>query len=253
MTISQHIRTNWAGMLVIGDVHGDYRLFDAAVNYAEENKLFLASLGDLVDRSDYPYEVVKRMHTKVKAGEALFTVGNHDDKYRRFRKGAKVHFSRDGVKTFADVGKAREEDFLDMYLELCEDPVYSGMYHNIDNIILVHAAYHPAMVDTNVKFGSEARSRALFGEVNGEKDDDGYPVRLYNWLEEIPNGKTVIVGHDRVAVNRQLLQGPLTCKNRDGGEVIFIDTGCGKGGHLSGVVLKPVENEFKVTEFVDFK
>lgn len=253
MTIATYIKNEWSGMLVISDVHGDFVQFKKAVDFAEANDLFLLSAGDLVDRGDKPYEVVELMYELVYTGRAGMTIGNHDDKYLRHFRGSKVRFSRDASKTLSDVGEARMDKFLKMYADIMEIPVFSGMFHKFDDIVVAHAASHKSMWDESLPFGSEAKSRAFYGEVNGEKDEEGYPVRLYNWVDEVPMGKTIIVGHDRNAVHGIPLVAPLEQRNSNGGRAIFIDTGEGKGGFVSGVVIKHEKSKFKITEYVDFK
>src|SRR5271165_4267406 len=95
MSLANHVKRSFAGMLVIGDVHADYESFMAAHYYAETHNLFLMSLGDLVDRGSFPFETVFKMHESMKAGKAGFTIGNHDNKYHRFHNGARVSFSSD--------------------------------------------------------------------------------------------------------------------------------------------------------------
>ena len=60
-----------------------------------------------------------------------------------------------------------------------------------------------------------------------------YPERLLHWVESVPEGITVWVGHDVRSTDGR----PLRRRGRAGGEVVFLDTGSGKGGHLSWVDL----------------
>lgn len=251
MSLANHVKKNFAGMLVIGDVHADYESFTAAHHHAETHNFFLMSLGDLVDRGSFPFETVSHMNRLVKDGRAGFTIGNHDNKYYRFRNGSKVSFSSDAKRTLADVGPNRQTEFLEMYAEIIEHP-HSSMFHRFDDIILVHAASHHVMWEPIDKFPDSARSRALFGETNGETHDDGFPIRLYNWINEIPMGKTVVVGHDRKPVENVAIVCPLVKTNVNGGKAIFIDTGCGKGGFLTGMIVKH-DKHFKIDHFVEFK
>lgn len=251
-TLASYVRNNFSGMFVVGDTHSDYESIVRAYNYAEENDLFLMSLGDLVDRGPFPYETVKAYLKWMITGRAGFTIGNHDDKFRRYYHGAKVSFSSDAKRTLATVGPERQDEFLKMYVDIVEMPTFSGMYHVFDDIILVHAASHPCMWEGNDRFGESARSRALFGETNGEVYDDGYPVRLYNWIDEIPMGKTVMVGHDKMAIHNIPLMAPLTKPNKNGGKAIFMDTGCGKGGFMSGAVIT-CNKHFKIERTVELR
>ncbi len=245
--------SNFDGVLVIGDLHAEFGALQRAYKYAAENNFFLVSLGDLVDRGAYPFECVKFFYNLMMSDRAGFCVGNHDDKFRRFAHGAKVTLSKDHVNTLLAVGDERKEEFLKMYVEVCEMAVASGYFHVFDDFIFAHAASHPCMWEDTEEFGKTAYSRSIFGETNGEVYPDGLPVRLYNWVDEIPAGRTVIVGHDKSAIFNVPLTAPLERVNANGGKAIFIDTGCGKGGFLSGVTLRTTKDKFQFESFVDFK
>ena len=252
-TLANHVKDNFAGMLVFGDIHSDYKTFMSAYEFATANNLFFMSLGDLVDRGSFPYETISGMLSFIKAGTAGFVPGNHDDKFYRLSQGKTSSFSVDAKRTLADVGPEREVEFLRMYAEIFETPVYTSLFHTFGDFIMVHAASHPHMWDSTVKFSKGVNSRALYGETNGERYDDGYPVRLYSWIDEIPMGKTVFVGHDRAPIHNVAITEPMTVTNSRGGRAIFMDTGCGKGGFLSGAIITTDRRKFKFDRFVDFK
>ena len=236
------------GILVIGDTHGEFGSFNAAVKFAEENNLFFISLGDLVDPGLNPYEVIICMYRLVEQDRAGFVIGNHDDKFYRHALGNKVKFSRDAKKTIEAVGESRISSFLDTYVRLIEHR-NSDLFFSIGDYYLAHGAGHPAMWDSTQAGNKEARSRYLYGETTGEIDYDGYPVRIYKWIDEVPAGKTVLVGHDKKAIHNVLLEKPIEVANSNGGSAIFIDTGCGKGGFLTGAIMK----DFKIVDYVEFK
>ena len=99
----------------------------------------------------------------------------------------------------------------------------------------------------------------LFGEIDKSKpfvewNGQHYPHRTYEWTNAIPNGSTVIVGHDRspfeeVPAFESNINEVTTSINSQGGTVIFTDTGAGKGGFVSGVV---IEEDGTVQETVIF-
>lgn len=250
--ISEYVKDNFEGMLVFGDIHSDYISFMKARTYAEEHNLFFMSLGDLVDRGDHPFEVVSAMAKYVADGSAGFTIGNHDDKFRRHSLGNKVSFSKDGKDTLASVGAERMDEFLKLYVSMMKTPILSGMFHKFDDFTIVHAASHLCMWEDAVVLGKSAQSRALVGETTGKLLEDGYPERLYAWIEEVPMGQIVIVGHDRMPIHDKPITEPMHITNNIGGKVIFMDTGCGKGGFLTGVVMKH-DIYFKIDRFVEFK
>lgn len=250
--LAEHVKT-YDGMLVFGDVHSDYELFSAALDYATKQNFFFMGLGDLVDRGDKPYEVIEAMHKRMYDGHAGFTIGNHDNKFFRYANGAKVNFSRDAKETLAHVGPERMAEFLRMYCEIQTFTGQAAIHHKFDDIVLVHGASHPDIWDSNGKFGNSYRSRAMYGEVTGEVHSDGYPIRLYNWIDEIPIGKTVIVGHDRKPIHQVEITEPLIVSNKDGGKAIFIDTSCGKGGFLTGAVVLHGKKGFYIDRYEVFK
>lgn len=251
--LAEYISTKFDGMLVISDVHGDYESFSKARTYARGENLFFMSLGDLVDRGRFPYEVVKTMYDDMQDGSGGMVMGNHDDKFVRYAKGSKVSFSRDATQTIADVGPERMESFLSMYVAMAEDTFAGGVFHQFGDITLVHAASHPSVWENPEAIGKTARMRFIIGETTGKTDANGYPERLYNWIDEVPAGKTVIVGHDRMPIHNIHIMEPMVVTNKQGGTTIFADTGCGKGGKLSGVVIKNNTGKFSVSKFMEFK
>ncbi len=72
-------------------------------------------------------------------------------------------------------------------------------------------------------------ARALYGQTTGRVTGAGKPERLLRWVEDIPANMTVYCGHDRRSADGR----PYIKTNRNGGRAIFLDTGAGKGGHLS--------------------
>lgn len=253
--IADFVREKFDGMLVFSDVHGDYDSIKRAYDYADSHNFFFMSLGDLVDRARKPYETIQFMHSVVSAQRGGLAMGNHDDKFYRHAKGNKVHFSGDARQTLVDVGADREQEFFRMYMEIMNDRVFSSVFHTFDDITVVHAAAHASMFLGLPNVTKSERARYLVGETNGERHPDGYPVRLYSWIDDIPAGKTVIVGHDRTPFDySKVLTEPKEVTGKMGGRVLFVDTGGGKGGHVTGVVVRPgTDSKFEVVKYKQFK
>ena len=76
-------------------------------------------------------------------------------------------------------------------------------------------------------------ARALYGEPTGATQPDGYPERSIRWVDRIPHGWTVYCGHDRRSRDGR----PWIAEGAAGGRAVFVDTGAGKGGHLSWIDL----------------
>jgi protein phosphatase len=105
--------------------------------------------------------------------------------------------------------------------------------------MFIHAAYHDAMLfrappeDAGVRRPDGPLSRALYGEVTGQRGPDGYPMRATRWVGRIPHGMTAYVGHDNRSSNGR----PHEMRGALGGRAIFLDTGAGKGGALAWIDL----------------
>jgi protein phosphatase len=80
-------------------------------------------------------------------------------------------------------------------------------------------------------------ARALYGEPTGRTQPDGFPERSLRWTDRIPRGVTVYCGHDRRSGDGR----PYVHRGAAGGVAVFLDTGAGKGGHLSWIDLPPAE------------
>lgn len=248
--LENHILMKYSGVLVIGDLHAQFSSLELATDYARHHNLFIISLGDLVDRGTRPFETVQLIHQLVSSGDAAFVIGNHDDKFGRYAAGRDVVFSTDAQNTIEYVGSTRMNDFLAMYWGLIHHS-RSSLSHTLGDITMTHGAYHADMVSGDV-LSKKCRYRALYGEVSGERYPDGYPVRTYGWMDEVPTLKTVIVGHDRSPIHNTPIMSPMEVDTRFGGKVVFLDTGCGKGGQLSGAIITH-HNGFRVDKYVTFK
>jgi protein phosphatase len=100
----------------------------------------------------------------------------------------------------------------------------------------VHGGFHPAMRMMAAPAFPAGRpdpllARALYGETTGKTTGSGRPERLLNWVKVIPENVTVYCGHDRRSNDGR----PYIRTNADGGKAVFMDTGAGKGGHLSWI------------------
>ena len=62
----------------------------------------------------------------------------------------------------------------------------------------------------------------MYGETSGVFKN-GYPERLYNWVDRIPPRHRVVVGHAVLSVDA-----PVEKKGDEGGSAIFLDTGSSK-------------------------
>jgi protein phosphatase len=214
------------GLRIIGDVHGDSRGFTLAAQTA----LFVVQLGDLVDDGPDSAGVLEIMFRLIDEGRGVFLLGNHDFKLARALRGEQVTRSPALAATIGQLSPALTARTL---AELARAPLW------VDDgaRFFVHGAFHPAMrwqPPPAFPFRRDTlAARALYGETTGRADESGRPERRLGWVDRIPAGVTVYCGHDRRSQDGR----PYVRRGAAGGAAVFLDTGAGKGGHLSWIDL----------------
>lgn len=214
---------------VVGDVHGDWRGFSAAA--ASAGGRFLIQLGDLTDGGPDSAEALRIMFRLIDDGRGLFLLGNHDLKLARALAGREVRIDAPLAGTLSQLDdelRARAQ------AEIARAPAWL-----IDGRrVFVHGGFHTAMLAAPPPPLPSGRiegvlSRALYGETTGRIQPDGYPERTLRWVDRVPAGLTVYCGHDRRSTDGR----PYVHHGALGGAGVFLDTGAGKGGHLSWIDL----------------
>ena len=211
---------------VVGDVHGDLRAFRAAA----ATDRFLVQLGDLSDHGPDSAGVIRMMLDMMASGRGLFILGNHDRKLGRALAGFAVRMDPPLQVTLDQIDGPMRDVVL-AAIELAPAWALSGTR------AFVHGGFHPSMLDEAPPPAlgrvSPILSRALFGETTGRMQADGYPERVIRWVDRIPAGLTVYCGHDQRSTDGR----PYVRHGAGGGTAMFLDTGAGKGGHLSWIDL----------------
>ncbi len=214
-----------ASIRVVGDVHGDA----VAFRYAAATDRFVVQLGDLTDYGPDNAGVLRLMFRLIDEGRGLFLLGNHDLKLARFLAGERVRSEATLDATLAQLDDALRERVV---AEVATAPGW--LQHN--GAFFVHGGFHTAMLasdapDHGLERPHGALARALYGEPTGRIQPDGYPERSLRWVDRIPAGLTVYCGHDRRSTDGR----PYIRRGAAGGSAVFLDTGAGKGGHLSWI------------------
>jgi calcineurin-like phosphoesterase family protein len=235
----------YAGVVTFSDIHAHAKKLKKGIRYAIKNNLFIVFLGDLVDGHDKPLETVSVVKKLLDEDRAVLVIGNHDDKFRRYAIGNPVQLKKAQKQTIEDVPEKHRDEFLQMMVDVTTHK-NAALTHRIHDVVFVHGSAHRTLWDDEANLDNlpkKAQHRALYGEVNGERDENDFPVRLYNWVDEIPDGKHVVVGHDRKPMGNKLKKtGPHTQPGLQGGKATFTDMGCGKGGKLCLAVFEPNES-----------
>ena len=216
-----------APIRVVGDVHGDATAF----SYAAATDRFVVQLGDLTDYGPDNAGALRIMFRMIDEGRGLFLLGNHDLKLARFLAGQPVRNEATLTATLAQLDDGLRERVV---AEVANAPAWLQR----NGFVFVHGGFHTAMLETDApEHGLERAhgvfARALYGEPTGRTQPDGYPERSLRWVDRIPAGITVYCGHDRRSNDGR----PYVRRNAAGGSAVFLDTGAGKGGHLSWIDL----------------
>ena len=211
---------------VVGDVHGDSRAF----SFAADTDRFIVQLGDLTDSGPDSAGALAMALRLIDEGRGVFLMGNHDRKLGRALSGQPVRIDSALEETLAQIPASLRERALQA---IAQAPAWI-----VDGErVFVHGGFHTAMLDNDPPPGlgrvDTALSRALFGQTTGRMQTDGYPERVLRWVDRIPEGVTVYCGHDRRSTDGR----PYVRWGANGGCAVFLDTGAGKGGHLSWIDL----------------
>lgn len=232
---SDLIMRGYSGIMAVGDVHGVSHSLRSALDWAVARNLFTVFLGDVIDYGPDSLECVDRIYDQVTQGKAIMVIGNHERKIEKWldqvkRGQVKVRLSEGNRVTTREIeglGNDSRRKFEAKFKALLN---MSRHHWVVANTMFVHGAAEPEMFEMQCpRLVGRFETFALFGEVdNSVKRADGYPNRVYNWVDRIPKGKQVIVGHDIRSTVK-----PLEVSGEGGGSAIFMDTGSGKGGVLT--------------------
>ena len=213
---------------IVGDVHGDSRAF----SFAADTDRFVVQLGDLTDSGPDSAGALAMALRLVDERRGIFLLGNHDRKLGRALSGQPVRVDLALEETLAQLPSTLRSRALEA---ITRAPAWI-----VDGErVFVHGGFHTAMLDHAPPPGlgrvDTPLSRALFGQTTGRVQTDGYPERVLRWVDRIPEGVTVYCGHDRRSTDGR----PYVRWGAVGGCAVFLDTGAGKGGHLSWIDLPP--------------
>ncbi|MCM3719134.1 bis(5'-nucleosyl)-tetraphosphatase PrpE [Fictibacillus phosphorivorans] len=215
---------------IIGDIHGcfkEYQELTEALGYSwtdglpKQQDRKLVFLGDLTDRGPESIKVMEHVCDLVEQKQALYTPGNHCNKLYRYLIGRNVqvkHGLETTVAELKELDEARRKKVSDRFCTLYENaPLYLEL--DFGNLVVAHAGIRADYIgQTNKK----VKTFVLYGDITGETNPDGTPVRR-DWAKEHHGDLTIVYGHTPVEDVRHI-------KN-----TWNIDTGCVFGGKLSAL------------------
>lgn len=246
--ILQRVVNTRNGITAVGDIHGCVAPLQQALEWASSRNNIAIILGDLVDYGPNPIECVDIVYRAVTRGNALMVIGNHERKIERWliqsRQGdVRVKLSEgnrvttDAISQLSPTDRERFEQRFRALMNLSHNHWVAG------DVLFTHGAASPTMWDiTSSRLSGEDEHMALFGQTIGSTSP---PTRIYSWVDDIPAGHTVVVGHDIRSREK-----PHTETGAQSGKAIFTDCGSGKGGKSFAVDLVVDGGKLVVQNFI---
>jgi protein phosphatase len=217
---------------IIGDIHGCFQEFHdltKKLGYAWETGIpvhaddrKLAFVGDLTDRGPNSLKVIEVVWKLVIQEKAAFYVpGNHCNKLYRFFLGNKVQITH-GLETtvaeFKVLSKEEQHRVREMFVDLYENsPLYQTFQE--EKLIIAHAGIREDYIG---KENSKVKTFVLYGDITGQQNPDGSPVRR-DWAKNYHGEYIIVFGHTPMKEPRII------------NKTYNIDTGAVFGGKLTAL------------------
>lgn len=238
------LRTRWKGITVVGDVHGDLVAMRKALLWAADRRHFLWFLGDVIDYGADTLATAEAAYHLVMQGKAAIILGNHERKIARWldqTENGRSHMrindgNRITTEALSALKPAARKQWIGRYRALLS---HAALMQQIDHVTLLHGAAHPSLWSDNPNPIS-IEQFALYGEAD---HSSGKYRRVHRWVDAVPNGRMVFVGHDVMGPF------PTVVTGAKGGQVVFLDTGCGTGGLLSTADLRFTDSGLRLECF----
>ena len=219
-------KREWHGPFdIIGDIHGccdELEMLLEKLGYLKTEQGYThpdgrqaAFLGDFCDRGNRNADVLRIVMDMVKNGNAIAVPGNHDVKLLKHLNGKQVSASH-GLSNTLEELDAMSEDFRQETAQFIESLI-SHYVLDDGKLVIAHAGLKQEYIG---RASAQVRDFCLYGEVTGESDAFGLPVRL-DWTIDYRGKATVVYGH-------------IACKDvKSHNNTVCIDTGCVYGGRLT--------------------
>ena len=239
----EYLRDNWRGITLVGDVHGDLSALTIVCQWAKSRGNFIWFLGDVIDYGADTLATSDAIYECVMSGTAGLILGNHERKIARWldqsetgkpnlRLNAGNRVTIDALHALKAPARKR---WIGRFRGLLG---HASLIQRFDGVTLLHGAAHPTLWSNPVP--DVVEQFALYGE---EDHSGGKYRRSHRWMDAVPRDQMVFVGHEKIA------EFPTVLTGANGGRVVFLDTGCGKGGHLSTADLRFGESGLRLECF----
>ena len=217
---------------IIGDIHGCFDelcLLLAKLGYhiqKSEGERFVSIppsgrkvifLGDLCDRGPKTPEVLQLVMDMVESGVAFCIPGNHDNKLCKKLQGANVKIAH-GMAESLEQLKHKDRQFVDRLIPFL-DGLISHYVLDDGKLVVAHAGLKE---EFHGRGSGKVRAFAVYGDVTGEVDEKGKPMRL-PWYNDYRGKAMVVYGHTAILEPEWI------------NNTLCIDTGCVFGGKLTAL------------------
>lgn len=250
--LGEIVDRGFSGAIAVADIHGMVESLKGAIEWAQTRNLFMVFLGDVIDYGPHPLECVELVYGVVTRGRGIMIMGNHERKIHRWLEQDAANDVRlklsegnrvttDAIQHLRFDERRKFETKFNALMHLSYQHLVAG------KTLFVHGGAEPEMFENNeCRLSGKYETIALFGEVDQNRRflDDGKPNRIYSWVDRIPAGHQVLVGHD---IRSTVI--PLQVQGESGGTAVFMDTGSGKGGRLTTADLKIRDGELVIQTF----
>ncbi|WP_026699974.1 bis(5'-nucleosyl)-tetraphosphatase PrpE [Salibacterium aidingense] len=215
----------------IGDIHGCYdeliSLFHDA-GYQQKQNIYRhpdhripVFIGDLMDRGPDSLAVIELVTEMTEKEAALYIPGNHCDKLYRYFIGRNITISGGLETTLKELEQLSSSAYRSLRRRFMKLYEHSPLYLRLDNdnVVAAHAGIPENLIGHE---GKKVRTFVLYGDITGEKDEDGMPVRR-DWAWNYTGRRLIVYGHTPVSAPRLI------------NNTVNIDTGCVFGGYLTAL------------------
>lgn len=174
-------------------------------------------VGDLTDRGPANVDVLRYAMGMTAAGTAIGVRGNHDDKLERYLRGNPVRLEH-GLQRTVDELLQTSQPFRDAVRDHI-NTMAGHLWLDGGALLVAHAGLKFDMFGER---SARARRFAMYGEMTGEIDESGLPVRV-DWASDYRGEALLVYGHTPMPEARRL------------NGTVCIDTGCVFGGALTAL------------------
>jgi hypothetical protein len=216
---------------IVGDIHGcfeEFKQLTCELGYEWKNglplhpkKRILGFVGDLTDRGPHSLLVIETVWKLWKKKLGIYVPGNHCNKLYRYFLGNKVKLLHGLETTAAELSVLPPKErnrYKSMFMELYEQ---SPLYQVLDEkkLVIAHAGIRAEDIG---KMSPKVKTFVLYGDITGEKNPDGTPVRR-DWAKHYKGDAWIVYGHTPVLEPRFI------------GKTVNLDTGAVFGGRLTAL------------------